>query len=203
MSKNVIENSVNGIEFTEESKQRILEGINKKKATVNKQHFSKLWAGIYVAAMLSLIILVNTMLGSTNKTVITVYAMTQEGSKQNIVLSLEQEVTLKLAETPVGYGYIFEVDIPDGYTYESRPIGNENNIFTVYQNGKSIYWIPDQGISGNVYNSENDKLLTDNFQATNECQFEIIIYNKNRAVSENRLVEFKLVNGKCIVTLKK
>ena len=129
--------------------------------------------------------------------------MSLEGDEVSTTLSLEQEITLMPLETPVGYGYIFEVDIPEGCTYENRPIGNENNIFTVYQNGERIYWIPNHSISGNIYNSENDKLLTDDFQDTTECQFEILIYNKNRKISENRIVEFKLVDNRCNVVLKK
>ena len=203
MKKNLIEDSVKGIEFNNQSKQRILEGINTKMGTVDRQRFCKIRVGIAVAAMLILIIFTNIMLKVTNKTVISVYAMSLEGDEVSTTLSLEQEITLMPLETPVGYGYIFEVDIPEGCTYENRPIGNENNIFTVYQNGERIYWIPNHSISGNIYNSENDKLLTDDFQDTTECQFEILIYNKNRKISENRIVEFKLVDNRCNVVLKK
>lgn len=203
MKKNVIEDSVKGIEFNNQSKQRILEGINTKMGTVDRQRFCKIRVGIAVAAMFILIIFTNIMLKVTNKTVISVYAMSLEGDEVSTTLSLEQEITLMPLETPVGYGYIFEVDIPEGCTYENRPIGNENNIFTVYQNGERIYWIPNHSISGNIYNSENDKLLTDDFQDTTECQFEILIYNKNRKISENRIVEFKLVDNRCNVVLKK
>ncbi|MCI5510435.1 MAG: hypothetical protein SOW34_03175 [Oliverpabstia sp.] len=203
MKKNLIEDSVKGIEFNNQSKQRILEGINTKMGTVDRQRFCKIRVGIAVAAMFILIIFTNIMLKVTNKTVISVYAMSLEGDEVSTTLSLEQEITLMPLETPVGYGYIFEVDIPEGCTYENRPIGNENNIFTVYQNGERIYWIPNHSISGNIYNSENDKLLTDDFQDTTECQFEILIYNKNRKISENRIVEFKLVDNRCNVVLKK
>ena len=203
MKKNLIEDSVKGIEFSNQSKQRILEGINTKMGTVDRQRFCKIRVGIAVAAMFILIIFTNIMLKVTNKTVISVYAMSLEGDEVSTTLSLEQEITLMSLETPVGYGYIFEVDIPEGCTYENRPIGNENNIFTVYQNGERIYWIPNHSISGNIYNSENDKLLTDDFQDTTECQFEILIYNKNRKTSENRIVEFKLVDNRCNVVLKK
>ena len=203
MKKNLIEDSVKGIEFNNQSKQRILEGINTKMGTVDRQRFCKIRVGIAVAAMLILIIFTNIMLKVTNKTVISVYAMSLEGDEVSTTLSLEQEITLMPLETPVGYGYIFEVDIPEGCTYENRPIGNENNIFTVYQNGERIYWIPNHSISGNIYNIENDKLLTDDFQDTTECQFEILIYNKNRKISENRIVEFKLVDNRCNVVLKK
>ena len=203
MKKNLIEDSVKGIEFNNQSKQRILEGINTKMGTVDRQRFCKIRVGIAVAAMFILIIFTNIMLKVTNKTVISVYAMSLEGDEVSTTLSLEQEITLMPLETPVGYGYIFEVDIPEGCTYENRPIGNENNIFTVYQNGERIYWIPNHSISGNIYNIENDKLLTDDFQDTTECQFEILIYNKNRKISENRIVEFKLVDNRCNVVLKK
>ena len=129
MKKNLIEDSVKGIEFNNQSKQRILEGINTKMGTVDRQRFCKIRVGIAVAAMFILIIFTNIMLKVTNKTVISVYAMSLEGDEVSTTLSLEQEITLMPLETPVGYGYIFEVDIPEGCTYENRPIGNENNIF--------------------------------------------------------------------------
>lgn len=202
MNKNLIENAVSGIEFNEESKQRILEGVDLKKNKISKMYVNKIRMGICVAAMICLIVSVSAILGEMDKTVITVYAMTQDGDKENTVLAEESKVTLQLTETPVGYVYIFEVDIPEGRTYECKPVGINDNIFTVYQMEDNIYWIPGEGILGNVYNGENDKLLTDNFQPVEECYFEIIIYNKNKSVVENKIIEFELVNGNCNVTLK-
>ena len=202
MKKNVIENCVNGIVFTEESKQRILKGIANKKGYANKNFFYRIRFGFVVAAMFSVFILTSVIFGNTNKIVITVYAMSQGGNEQSSVLSLNEEVTLKPTDTPVGYGYIFKVDIPNDFSFESRAVGTENNVFTVYQNENNIYWIPNQKISGNIYTSENDKLLTDSFYGTNECEFEIIIYNEKNEVSDNKRVEFKMVNDECRVLLK-
>lgn len=202
MSRNLIEHSVNGIEFAEESRQRILEGIKKNKKSNDKGYFSKWSFRIAVVVVLSLVFL-NIIPESTNKTVLTVYSMTKDSNELTSVLPLNQEVTLKLMKTPVGDGYIFKVDIPDGYTYESKAIGKMNNIFTVYQKDKNIYWIPNQDIIGNIYSRKNDKLLSENFQAKSECQFEILIYNERREILEKRVVKFKIVNGKCKATLKK
>ena len=57
MKKNVIENCVNGIVFTEESKQRILKGIANKKGYANKNFFYRIRFGFVVAAMFSVFIL--------------------------------------------------------------------------------------------------------------------------------------------------
>ena len=93
MKKNLIEDSVKGIEFNNQSKQRILEGINTKMGTVDRQRFCKIRVGIAVAAMFILIIFTNIMLKVTNKTVISVYAMSLEGDEVSTTLSLEQEIT--------------------------------------------------------------------------------------------------------------
>lgn len=75
---------------------------------------------------------------------ITVYAMTQDGNEKSSILKPEHKEILKLMETPVGNGYIFQIDIPKDYTYECKSLEKENSIFTIYQNGENIYWIMDQ-----------------------------------------------------------
>lgn len=203
MKRNPIENCVKGIVFTEESKQRILKGITDKKGYAYKSYFGRIGFGFVAAIMVSVLILASAILGNTNKIAITAYAMTQEGNEKSMVLSSNEEVTLMPAETPVGYGYIFEMDIPSDFSFGSRAIGTENDVFTVYQIENSIYWIPTQKIAGNIYNSENDKLLTDSFYGTNECEFEILIYDEKGEVSDSKIVEFKIINGECKVLLKK
>jgi len=37
----------------------------------------------------------------------------------------------------------------------------------------------------------------------NECEFEIVVYNENKEISYEEVIKFELVNGECIVTLKK
>ena len=78
------------------------------------------------------------------KMTITVYAMIQDGNVESSVLIPEHKETLKLMETPVGNGYIFQIDIPENYMYECKSLGKESNIFTIYQNEKNIYWIPEK-----------------------------------------------------------
>ena len=110
MKRNPIENCVKGIVLTEESKQRILKGITDKKGYAYKSYFGRIGFGFVAAIMVSVFILASAILGNTNQIVITAYAMTQEGNEKSMVLSSNKEVTLMPAETPVGYGYIFEMD---------------------------------------------------------------------------------------------
>lgn len=200
MKKNQIKDSINGIEFTEKTKRRILKGVcekNNRKVTIRR-----IRTGVAVACMIAIFAIMNTMIGKPYNTEITVYAMNKEGKEQNIILPIGKEIVLKPLQTPVGYGYIFELDIPDNYRYESVPTDNAKNIFTVYQNGKYIYWIPNKQISGKIYSSANQELDTDEIPNIDECRFEIIIYNDRKIVLENKIVEFKLAENNCVAILK-
>ena len=48
--------------------------------------------------------------------------MTQDGNEKGSVLIPEHKETLKLMETPVGNGYIFQIDIPENYMYNCKSL---------------------------------------------------------------------------------
>jgi hypothetical protein len=204
VDKNLIKNVVTGIEFTEESKQRIFDGfdgIERKKTLKEKIYMKRITTGIVVTAMIFMCFFMNIML--KDNATITVYAMTQDGNEKSSILKPEHKEILKLMETPVGNGYIFQIDIPKDYTYECKSLEKENSIFTIYPNGENIYWIPGSNTLGQIYNSENEKLTNNSSRYVNECEFEIVVYNKNKEISYEEVIKFELVNGECIVTLKK
>lgn len=155
VDKNIIKKAVTGIEFTEESKQRIFEGFERKKTLKKNFYMKRITVGVIVTAMLFLCVFMNIML--KNKMTITVYAMTQDGNVKSSVLIPEHKETLQLMETPVGNGYIFQIDIPENYMYECKSLGKESNIFTIYQNEKNIYWIPEKNMLGQIYSNEKDR----------------------------------------------
>ena len=84
MDKYSIKNAVTGIEFTEESKQRIFDGIERKKTLKQKIYIKRVTTGIVVTAIVFLCVFINIM--QKNKSIITVYAMTQDGNEKNSVL---------------------------------------------------------------------------------------------------------------------
>lgn len=84
MDKYSIKNAVTGIEFTEESKQRIFDGIERKKTLKQKIYIKRVTTGIVVTAIVFLCVFINIM--QKNKSIITVYAMTQNGNEKNSVL---------------------------------------------------------------------------------------------------------------------
>lgn len=129
--------------------------------------------------------------------------MTQDGNEKGSVLIPEHKETLKLMETPVGNGYIFQIDIPENYMYNCKSLEKENSIFTIYQKEEKIYWIPESNTFGQIYSGENEKLINSSPNCVNECEFEIVVYNENKEISYEEVIKFELVNGKCIVTLKK
>ena len=201
VDKNIIKKAVTGIEFTEESKQRIFEGFERKKTLKKNFYMKRITVGVIVTAMLFLCVFMNIML--KNKMTITVYAMTQDGNVKSSVLIPEHKETLQLMETPVGNGYIFQIDIPENYMYNCKSLEKENSIFTIYQKGEKIYWIPESNIFEQIYSGENEKLTNSSPNCVNECEFEIVVYNENKEISYEEVIKFELVNGKCIVTLKK
>ena len=76
VDKNFIKNVVTGIEFTEESKQRIFDGIERKKTLKEKIYMKRIATGIVAIGMVCVCFLMNIML--KDKAIITVYAMTQD-----------------------------------------------------------------------------------------------------------------------------
>ena len=201
MDKNLIKNVVTGIEFTEESKQRIFDGIERKKTLKEKMYMKRITTGIVVIGMVCVCFLMNVML--KDKAIITVYAMTQGENEKCSVLIPEHEETLRLIETPVGNGYIFQIDIPENYMYECKSVEKENSLFTIYQNEKNIYWITKSNKRGKIYNSEKEKLENNTPHYVNECEFEIVVYNENKEISYEEVIKFELVNGECVVTLER
>lgn len=201
VDKNSIKSVVTGIEFTEESKQRIFDGIERRKNLKQKIHIKRITTVIVATAIVFLCVFTNIL--QKNKSIITVYAMTQDGNEKGSVLIPEHKETLKLMETPVGNGYIFQIDIPENYMYNCKSLEKENSIFTIYQKGEKIYWIPESNIFEQIYSGENEKLINSSPNCVNECEFEIVVYNENKEILYEEVIKFELVNGKCIVTLKK
>ena len=193
MDKNLIKNVVTGIEFTEESKQRIFDGfdgIERKKTLKEKIYMKRITTGIVVTAMIFMCFFMNIML--KDNATITVYAMTQDGNEKSSILKPEHKEILKLMETPVGNGYIFQIDIPKDYTYECKSLEKENSIFTIYQNGENIYWIPGSNTLGQIYNTENEKLTNNSSRYVNECEFE----NPPRQIEFAKMYLTNVVTGK-------
>ena len=189
VDKNIIKKAVTGIEFTEESKQRIFEGFERKKTLKKIFYMKRITVGVIVTAMLFLCVFMNIML--KNKMTITVYAMTQDGNVKSSVL------------IPVGNGYIFQIDIPENYMYDCKSLGKESNIFTIYQNEKNIYWIPEKNMLGQIYSNENEKLANNTPDYVDECEFEIVVYDESKEISYSEIIKFELINEECIVMLKK
>ena len=97
---------------------------------------------------------------------------------------------------------MFILTIPDNYTYDCIAIDEEENIFSVYQNQNYIYWIPNNEILGNIYSNTNEKLETEEEVSLDRVKFKIEIYDENSKLSDEKIIEFKIDNQKCFVTLK-
>lgn len=59
VDKNIIKKAVTGIEFTEESKQRIFEGFERKKTLKKIFYMKRITVGVIVTAMLFLCVFMN------------------------------------------------------------------------------------------------------------------------------------------------
>ena len=87
--------------------------------------------------------------------------------------------------------------------YECKSLGKESNIFTIYQNEKNIYWIPEKNMLGQIYSNENEKLANNTPDYVDECEFEIVVYDESKEISYSEIIKFELINEECIVMLKK
>lgn len=201
MNDNQVKKAVNGIGFSYETKKRIWEGFEKNQNDRRKTYLPKNSIRIAVAGILMFFIIVSALQSGPDGVTITVYAMDQEGNDENVLLVPGQNINLRLEETPVGYGYIFEVDIPDGYAYESVLGENSENIFAVYQKQNYIYWIPDGEVPGNIYNRDEEKLSSDEFERIETSNFEIVIYSDKKEVVQEIKLEFRRTDSGCVVSL--
>lgn len=198
MYNNSIEKAVDGIVFSNDTKKRIWNNITNTHK-VNSRHYMKFSVAISIVCLLFMFC-TNTALNS--KTLITVYAMDKTGQNDSIVLSPNDPVELLEQNTSVGTGYVFILTIPDNYTYDCIAIDEKENIFSVYQNQNYIYWIPNNEILGNIYSNTNEKLETEEEVSLDRVKFKIEIYDENSKLSDEKIIEFKIDNQKCFVTLK-
>ena len=68
VDKNSIKSAVTGIEFTEESKQRIFDGIERRKNLKQKIHIKRITTGIVATAIVFLCVFTNIL--QKNKSII-------------------------------------------------------------------------------------------------------------------------------------
>lgn len=229
MRENNIKNAINGIAYSEDTRTRIWGKISRKNEVASKDVTrrivsGKMKAAIALACVAVLFVIVNVRSGSQYGTQISVYAKNPEGGEEQIVLSPGEQVELQSMETPAGYGYVFEVTLPNNYTYVISPVRANENSYTMYQDGGYVYWINDQYVGDDevtyivsdgdseVQEDEGSNVTYQHYQydgkdiwinteyVDNE-EFKIIIYNDLNEVSEEKTIQFEVTDAGCTAVL--
>lgn len=229
MRENNIKNAINGIAYSEETRTRIWGEISQKNEIVSKDVTrrsvsGKMKAAIALACVAGLVVIANVRSGSQYGTQISVYAKNPEGEEEQIVLLPGKQVELQSTETPAGYGYVFEVNLPDNYTYVITPVRASENSYTMYQDGGYVYWINNQYVDDDevtyivsdgdseVQEDEGSNVTFQHYQydgkdiwinteyVDNE-ELKIIIYNELNEISEEKTIQFEVTDAGCTAVL--
>lgn len=229
MRENNIKNAINGIGYSENTKTRIWGKISLKNDAAHKDVTRRIFSGkmkaaIALACVAVLIVIVNVRSGSQYGTQISVYAKNAEGGEEQIVLSPGEQVELQSMETPAGYGYVFEVNLPDNYTYVITPVRASENSYTMYQDGGYVYWINNQYVDDDevtyivsdgdseVREDEESHVTFQHYQydgkdiwinteyVDNE-ELKIIIYNDLSEISEEKTIRVEATAEGCTAVL--
>lgn len=202
MDENRIKKVVNDINIPISAKDRIFEGCKYKleKRIRRKMVVKKTIKISICCAMVVFLLLGMPIMNQKNHFEVMVYAAMSNGTSGTVSLNNEKEILLQLQDTPVGKGYIFEVTLPDGYTFRTKQVDGEQPLFTVYQAANRIYWIPDTQIAGNIYNSDLEKIELQKFNyEVKMCDFEIAIYNSEDSLEKELQIQFRIEGNKCMV----
>lgn len=202
MDEKRIKEVVEGICIPSDTRTRILEGYKTKWDQRNKRiMIIKKTLKVSICGIIVMALLLKTPL--TNKEDnfgLTVYAAMADGTSGPVLLDSPKEVLLQLQDTPVGRGYVFEVTLPDKYAFKSVPAEENQPLFTIYQEGNNIYWIPDIQIAGNIYNRDSERIEPQVFHdEVRLCKFDIYIYNPDHVLEKKLHIEFRVEGNECSV----
>ena len=106
-------------------------------------------------SFLAVLLIVGMCVIMTNINHTVVYATGQEGRVQ-----LKEGVKVQLQEekTPLGRGYSFEISLGNGQRYKVIEGEENQNAQNIFQNGNTIYWIPDGIFPSKIKSEEGTEI---------------------------------------------
>lgn len=200
MQENNIKKAIDGIFYSEDTKERIRSRISQKQAAsqiIEERKTDRGWglsgrlkAVAVLACLVLAIVIANIENSSPYNAQVLVYAKTHEGEKKQVVLPQGKKVELEQIKTPVGDAYTFEVQMEDNYTYCTAQVNTNEESIEVYQDSNIFYCVT-------VYDDE--MLKDDNIQYVvrsddmdkNSGTIEVTIYNQEGEALEKKIIQFE------------
>ena len=128
---------------------------------------------------------------------LTVYAST---GNEMVQLELNEKVNLEKQKTPLGYGYVLEINVKEGsryYTIENKENLNADNIF---RDGNKIFWIPD-GMNSMNFRDQDGNVIK--IPETDSSILNIEVCNGNGKIIERVTLILEKKGEQCSVEMLK
>lgn len=184
------------IALTEQDEQKLFYGYKKRiEAQRRKKVFTRKVYRVAAVALAMTIMILTSYFGQSPNLV--VYAGT--GNK-TVQLRLNEKVNLEKQKTPLGYGYVLEMNVKDGSRYYT--IENEENLSAdnIFRDGNKIIWMPD-GINSMNFRDQDGNVIK--IPETNSSTLNIEVCNYDGKIVERITLILEREGGQCSVELLK
>lgn len=184
------------ISLSEQDERKLFNAYKMKiESQRRKKNFMRTQYRIAAVAFAMIIVFLTTYFLQSPE--LTVYAST--GNKM-VQLELNEKVNLEKQKTPLGYGYVLEINVKEGsryYTIENKENLNADNIF---RDGNKIFWIPD-GMNSMNFRDQDGNVIK--IPATDSSTLNIEVCNGNGKIIERVTLILEKKGEQCSVEMLK
>lgn len=184
------------IALSEQDERKLFNAYKMKiESQRRKKNFMRTQYRIAAVAFAMIIVFLTTYFLQSPE--LTVYAST--GNKM-VQLELNEKVNLEKQKTPLGYGYVLEINVKEGsryYTIENKENLNADNIF---RDGNKIFWIPD-GMNSMNFRDQDGNVIK--IPATDSSTLNIEVCNGNGKIIERVTLILEKKGEQCSVEMLK
>lgn len=184
------------ISLSEQDERKLFNAYKMKiESQRRKKNFMRTQYRIAAVAFAMIIVFLTTYFLQSPE--LTVYAST--GNKM-VQLELNEKVNLEKQKTPLGNGYVLEINVKEGsryYTIENKENLNADNIF---RDGNKIFWIPD-GMNSMNFRDQDGNVIK--IPATDSSTLNIEVCNGNGKIIERVTLILEKKGEQCSVEMLK
>lgn len=184
------------ITLSEQDERKLFNAYKTKiESRGKKKNFMRIQYRVAAVAFAMIIMFLTTYFLQSPELV--VFAST--GNKM-VQLELNEKVNLEKQKTPLGYGYILEINVKEGrryYTIESKENLNADNIF---RDGNKIFWIPD-GMNSMNFRDQDGNVIK--IPETDSSTLNIEVCNSDGKIIERVTLILERKGEQCSVELLK
>lgn len=184
------------ISLSEQDERKLFNAYKMKiESQRRKKNFMRTQYRIAAVAFAMIIVFLTTYFLQSPE--LTVYAST--GNKM-VQLELNEKVNLEKQKTPLGNGYVLEINVKEGsryYTIENKENLNADNIF---RDGNKIFWIPD-GMNSMNFRDQDGNVIK--IPETDSSTLNIEVCNGNGKIIERVTLILKKKGEQCSVEMLK